>query len=101
MSLEALYISAVVFSLLATNCLILLTRQLHQLKKAPEEADYLALEREMKQMEFKLESQGQEVLDLQLRLEELKEQLAKEVAEKNSLSNPESPTEQAPQRAAS
>jgi hypothetical protein len=82
-SLTGLYIGSVVLSLIATNALILLARAIQQQKTPPQEEDYLSLEREMKQLEFTVENQTQDVMDLQLRVEELKEQLAKEMAEKN------------------
>lgn len=83
LSLTLLYIISVTLSLVATNALILLARAVQQQKTPPVEEDYLSLEREMRQLEFTVENQNQDIMDLQLRVEELKDQLSKEMAEKN------------------
>lgn len=71
----------VVVVILLVNCLIIMARVIHQLKRPPVEEDYEQLQTEKSLLEKTVLDQNEEIVELQLRIKEFEDQMAQAAAE--------------------
>lgn len=82
MSYTSLYIAFLICSILLVNCLVILARFIHQVKKPPADQDFDKMRKEKEILETTVLGQNEEIVELQLRIKEFEEQAAREAQEK-------------------